>query len=323
MMFALAITGPTASGKTALSLELAKKLGLEIICLDSMQIYKDMNIGTAKPTEKERALVPHHVVDFLPFSENYNAESYRADAMRAVRDITSRGKIPLFVGGTGLYIDTLTGRGENGAPASDREYIEGRASAVRGPSDVHALWLELERIDPESAAAIHENNVKRVLRALEIYEKSGKTKTYFDNQSKKKKPELDIGMITLDFHKRELLYERADTRVDEMMREGLLAEVEGLARRGLFDGDTTASQAIGYKELGAYLRGAVTLDEAVTELKTATRRYAKRQLTWFRHEREAYRLFADTEDGVMRSVEELLAEAYSFAMNFIKNKNVT
>jgi tRNA dimethylallyltransferase len=274
-----------------------------------MQIYKEMNIGTAKPTPTEMATVRHHLVDFLSPSENYNAESYKADALRAVKDITERGKIPLFVGGTGLYLDTLCARGENLSPQSDREYIEARASEIKTPEDVHALWLRLYEIDPESAAATHENNVKRVLRALEIYEKSGFTKTHFDRESRKRAPEINIGIITLDFHDRELLYKRVNDRVDQMMREGLLDEVKALAAKGLFETDSTAAQAIGYKELGEYLRNEVTLQDAIEHLKLSTRRYAKRQLTWFRHNEGAYRLYVDDESGKMRECDELLDEA--------------
>ena len=315
----LALTGPTASGKTALSLGLAERLGLEVVCLDSMQIYKDMNIGTAKPTAQERERVPHHMVDFVPFWENYSTENYKADVIPVINDIYSRGKAPIFVGGTGLYVDTLMGRGENLAPPSDREYIEEKHSMIKTGEDVHALWLRLAEVDTESAAAIHENNVKRVLRALEIYEKSGKTKTYFDNESKKKAPLFDIGMITLDIHSRDLLYRRADDRVDEMLKAGLLTEVQELRDKGLFVGDTTASQAIGYKELGEYLSGKVTLSEAVENLKMATRRYAKRQLTWFRHVKDAYRLFIDTEDGKLRSYDDLLDEALAVCEKIIQN----
>ncbi len=321
MRWALALTGPTASGKTALSIELAKSLSAEIICLDSMQIYKGMDIGTAKPTEKERAAVPHHLVDFLPFSENYNAENYKDDATSVIDGILAGGKIPMLVGGTGLYADTLMSRGANAAPESDREYINARLSEIKTKEDVRALWQELFKVDPESAEAIHENNVKRVLRALEIYEKSGKTKTYFDNLSKKCEPALRIGMITLDFHNRELLYSRVNERVDAMMSEGLLEETERLAGEGLFDGDYTAAQAIGYKEIGEYLKGQATLPEAIENLKLATRRYAKRQLTWFRHVGDAYRLYMDTESGDMRPLSDALSEARSVFGSIIEEFN--
>ena len=315
--WALAVTGPTASGKTALSIALAKELSAEIVCLDSMQIYKGMDIGTAKPTADERAAVRHHLVDFLPFSENYNAENYKTDALYAVDGILERKNVPLFVGGTGLYIDTLTSRGENLAPESDKEYLNERLCAVKSAEDAHALWVELLMVDPESAEQIHENNVKRVLRALEIYEKSGKTKTYFDALSRAGEPALRVGMVTLDFHDRDLLYSRVNLRVDEMMREGLLSETERLRDEGLFDGDFTAAQAIGYQEIGEYLFGKCALAEAVENLKLATRRYAKRQLTWFKHERDAYRLYMDTEGGRMRDADDVLAEAKAACLGFL------
>ncbi len=323
MRWALALTGPTASGKTALSLQLAESLGAEIISLDSMQIYKEMDIGTAKPTKEERAKVPHHLVDFVPFSENYNAENYKTDALFAVDDILSRGKIPLFVGGTGLYIDTLTGRGENLAPESDKEYINARLAELKTEEDVHKLWETLLKIDPESAEKIHENNVKRVLRALEIYEKSGKTKSYFDSLSRKSAPPVRVEMITLDFHSRELLYDRVSARVDLMIKEGLLEECRRLSAKGLFARDTTAAQAIGYKEFGEYLADKCTLSEAMDSLKLATRRYAKRQLTWFRHEEGAYRLYLDGEDGILREPSEVFREAlevFAAKLNDLKNK---
>ncbi len=320
MRWALAITGPTASGKTALSIELAKMLGAHIVCLDSMQIYKEMDIGTAKPTLEERAAVPHHLVDFLPFYESYSAQNYKADALSAIDAILSHGAVPMLVGGTGLYIDTLTARGENLAPESDRDIINERLAGIKTKEDAHLLWKKLSDVDPESAEAIHENNVKRVLRALEIYEKSGKTKTYFDKLSREKTPALQICMITLDYHSRDLLYSRVDERVLQMMKDGLLGETKRLADKGLFNGELTAAQAIGYKEIGEYLLGKCSLSEAVENLKTATRRYAKRQLTWFKHERDAYRLYMDSPDGKMRSPEEITTEALEFFGEFIKNK---
>lgn len=313
MSFALALTGPTASGKTALSLSLAERLGCEIISLDSMQIYREMDIGTAKATAEERARVKHHMIDFLSPTESYSAEDYRADAMRAVCDIEARGKLPLFVGGTGLYMDTVI-RGTQPAspPSSDELKARLLASAVTD-AEREALWQRLLEVDPDSAAKTHKNNVRRVVRALEIYELTGKTKTYFDELSRTAAPDVRVGMITLDFHNRDNLYERVDKRVDEMMRGGLLSEVSSLYSRGLLLENTTAAQAIGYKELLSYISGESTLDEAVAQLKLSTRRYAKRQLTWFRHNEGAKRLYVDREDGALKGKDELLAELYAMA----------
>ena len=316
-MRALAITGPTASGKTALSLSLADRLSCEIISCDSMQIYRGMDIGTAKATPAERAAVPHHLIDIVSPHENYSVESYRADALRAASEITARGRLPLFVGGTGLYIDSLMRGGVSEVPGSDPEYREKTLASIKGEEDITALWERLAAVDPESAEKTHKNNIKRVIRALEIYDKTGKPKSLFDKETRLVSPDIDIGMITVDFHQRENLYARVDRRVDMMMEEGLLSEVEGLYSVGLLDGDSTASQAIGYKELIAHLRGECTLAEATEAIKLASRRYAKRQLTWFRHERGAVRLFADSESGVMKPAFELTAEAECAAINII------
>lgn len=320
MSFALAITGPTASGKTALSLALAEKLGCEIISLDSMQIYKRMDIGTAKATEEERARVPHHMIDFLEPDVSYSAEDYRADAMRVLRDIESRGKLPLFVGGTGLYMDTIIRGSEISSPPSSDELKERLLASAVNDEEREALWQRLNEIDPESAEKTHKNNVRRVVRALEIYELTGKTKTYFDKLSKSSAPDVKVGMITLDFHNRDNLYSRVDLRVDQMLEEGLLDEVKILYSEGLLDKGTTAAQAIGYKEFISYLEGECTLDEAADQLKLSTRRYAKRQLTWFRHNEDALRLYIDREDGAMKDKDELLEELYALADRLLENK---
>lgn len=312
MIFALAITGPTASGKTALSIDLAERLSCEIISCDSMQIYKGMDIGTAKATAAEREAVPHHLIDFLSPKESYSVESYRASAIECARDITRRGRLPLFVGGTGLYIDSVSRASAQDAPESDPAYREELLSEIQTDDDITALWERLREVDPESAEKIHKNNVKRVIRALEIYEKTGRPKSLLDRESKAERGEVYVGMITIDFLDRELLYERVDKRVDIMMNEGLLDEVRSLYEAGLISGGT-ASAAIGYKELMDYLEGRCTLDEAVANLKLASRRYAKRQLTWFRHEKDAKVIYADRPDGVMKSAEEMLSETLVLA----------
>ena len=319
MSFALAITGPTASGKTALSLALAERLNCEIISIDSMQIYKRMDIGTAKATAEERARVPHHMIDFLSPTENYSAEDYRADAMRVLSDIESRGRLPLFVGGTGLSMDTVIRGAVLLSPPSSEELKEKLLKSATTDEEREALWQRLREVDPESAEKTHKNNIRRVIRALEIYELTGKTKTYFDNLSKMNKPDVNVGMITLDFHNRDNLYSRVDLRVDAMISEGLIDEVSSLYSEGFLEKGTTAAQAIGYKEFISYLDGECTLDEAVEQLKLSTRRYAKRQLTWFRHNTDAKRLYIDREDGSMKNTDELLAELFALADELVEN----
>ena len=320
MLRALALTGPTASGKTALSLALSEQLGCEIISLDSMQIYRGMDIGTAKATEEERRRIPHHMIDFLSPREDFSTECYREGALAAAREITARGKIPLFVGGTGLYLDTLMRAENTEVPGADPEWRARMLESVKNDGDALALWQRLYEIDPESAEKTHKNNVKRVLRALEIYEMTGRPKSYFDALSLTRAPETDVGVITLDFHSREALYSRIDLRVDEMMKGGLLAEVERLYSEGQLKPDTTAAQAIGYKEMLSYIKNEATLEEAVDAVKLASRRYAKRQLTWFRHVESAYHLFVDNEDGTLRAQSEIVREAHAIFSKMLNQK---
>ncbi len=308
MIYSLAITGPTASGKTALSVKLAKKLSAEIISCDSMQIYKDMNIGTAKATDEEMAEIPHHMIDFLSPKEDFSVESYRAGAVKAASDISSRGRIPLFVGGTGLYIDSVMRAPIKNVPESSREYRDRMLESLKSEADIDALWQRLFEIDPESAEKIHKNNIRRVIRAIEIYEATGKTKSYFDRLSKEECNDIKVKMITLDFHNRENLYKRVDERVEIMMRQGLEEEVRALYGKGILTKNSTAAQAIGYKEIIDFIEGGTTLADAVELIKLSSRRYAKRQLTWFRHEEDAYRLYLDNEDGAMRGFDNVFDE---------------
>ena len=317
MIKAIAIVGPTASGKTRLSLELSERLGAEIISLDSMQIYKGMNIGTAKATEAERRRIPHHLIDFLSPNESYSTERYRADALKCAREITRRGKVPLFVGGTGLYLDTLLRAPQTKTPESSPEYRDKILAGLKTSEDVHALWEKLLSVDPESAEKIHENNVRRVIRALEIYETTGITKTRLDEESKAKARDIEILVLSLNFNSRDTLYWRIDKRVDEMMEEGLLSEVRLLYEGGFLDGESTASQAIGYKELLPCITENADLNEAVELLKQSTRRYAKRQLTWFRHV-DTRPVMMDDENGNLRSFEEILTEALEIINTEIK-----
>ena len=311
MIKALAIVGPTASGKTALSLALAERLGGKIISCDSMQIYSGMDIGTAKATADEQARAEHFLIDFLDPRESFSVECYRKMAMDAARNISSSGSIPVFVGGTGLYIDSVMRLENSGAPESNEEYRKEQMNIALEEGGEDILWNRLRQVDPDSAEKIHKNNVKRVIRALEIYDATGKTKTWFDSQTNAPNPEISVKMIALDFHNRDLLYDRVNRRVDIMMEEGLLSEVKALYDAGMLKPETTAAQAIGYKEIVDYIEGRCTLPEAVDEIKLSSRRYAKRQLTWFRHERDAIHLMVDREDGGMKSADELLAEAIS------------
>lgn len=307
MIFAPAITGPTASGKTALSLRLAEDFGFEIISADSMQIYRGMDIGTAKATAQERARVPHHLIDIITPSEQFSACDYREMAANAARDIVSRGKFPLFVGGTGLYLDSII-RADTlkDAPESSREFRE-TVGIPESDEEKKALWERLFAVDAESAVKIHPNNTRRVIRALEIYETTGIPKSVLDKRSREKGSEFDVLIITLDFHERENIYRLIDRRVDGMLADGLYGEVEALAESGALTADSTAGQAIGYKEMLRAVKGEITLPEAAEAIKLATRRYAKRQLTWFRHT-DAVRVMADRESGELRDTCELYAE---------------
>ena len=262
------------------------------------------------------------MIDFLPPSESYSAEDYRADAMRALADIESRDRLPLFVGGTGLYMDTVMRGAELMSPPSSEELKARLLASATTDEEREALWQRLLEVDPESANKTHKNNVRRVVRALEIYELTGKTKTYFDELSRQSAPDVKVGMITLDFHNRDNLYERVDLRVDQMMEEGLLDEVKTLYHGGILVKNTTAAQAIGYKEIISYLDGECTLEEAVDFLKMSTRRYAKRQLTWFRHNEGAKRLYIDREDGKMKDKDELLSELYALADELLKQERI-
>lgn len=316
MIFSLAITGPTASGKTALSLSLAERLSGEIISSDSMQIYKGMDIGTAKATREERARVPHHLLDIVLPSENFSAFRYRECAIECASGIFESGKVPIFVGGTGLYIDTLRRAPGTDIPEASEEYRRKILDGIRSEEDIDALWQKLRAVDSDSAEKIHKNNIKRVIRALEIYDATGITKTEFDRRSREPSPEIFVGMITLDFHNRDTLYSRIDERVDIMMGEGLVDEVKALYLQGAIPDGSTASQAIGYKEIISYLDGECALEEAVEKIKLASRRYAKRQLTWFRNTEGACTLYLDDEDGNMRPFAEIVSEALAFADDF-------
>lgn len=275
----ICIVGPTASGKTALSIALAKKLGGEIISGDSMQIYKGMDIGTAKPAEEEKEGIAHHMLSIAEPSENYSAARYVKDASACADDIISRGKLPIVVGGTGLYIDSLV-KGTEFAEFCEDESLRRELWNIYEEKGADFLHDMLKKADEKRAGEIHKNNVKRVIRALEVYECSGKTISSHDEETKKRPPRYDATYIGLRFEDREKLYSRINLRVDEMFRRGLADEVESLLQSGVSP-SATSMQAIGYKELVAYFEGKISLFEAAEEIKKASRRYAKRQMTWF------------------------------------------
>ncbi len=275
----LAVVGPTASGKTAISVELAKRLGGEVVSCDSMQVYRRMNIGTAKPTEEEMSGIPHHLIDAVEPDAPFSCAEYVTLAGEAVKDISARGKLPILCGGTGLYLDRFL-CGEMEETHADED-LRASLFAFAEKEGGEALHERLRSVDPESAEAIHPNNVKRVVRALEIYEQTGIPKSEFDRRSQVIESPYDAIVIGLHYPRREVLYERINRRVDVMLTDGLLEETKQLREEGVFDVNLTAAQAIGYKELLGYLDGHETLAEATENLKTATRRYAKRQLTWF------------------------------------------
>ena len=276
----VAVVGPTASGKTALAIALAKKFGGEIISCDSMQVYRDMNIGTAKPDEAEMDGIKHHMLDFADPKQIYTCADYVRDAQKAIDEIVSNGKVPIICGGTGLYLESLLRGGSFEETETDPEYRQEleKIADEKGNEYLHEM---LAKVDPESAAATHFNNRKRVIRALEIYKCCGIAKSELDRRSRIPESKYDSLTIGLRFNDRSVLYERINKRVDLMLEAGLEEETRGLLNDGIFDSNGTAKQAIGYKELLGYLKGDMSYNDAVEQLKTATRRYAKRQMTWF------------------------------------------
>ena len=275
-----AVVGPTASGKSALALELAQRYGGEIISCDSMQLYRKMDVGTAKPTAEEQSCIKHHMIDVADPCEVFSCADYVALADEIIRDVHSRGKLPIVCGGTGLYLDSLL-RGEDFKPGLTDDTLRAELLAYAAENGNEALHACLREIDPESAEQIHPNNVKRVARAIEIYRISGVKKSDIDKSSRESEPRFDIRCVGLFYTDRASLYKRIDDRVDAMLDGGLVKETEMLLNMGVFDVNSTAAQAIGYKEILPYIRGNESLESCVEQLKTATRRYAKRQITWF------------------------------------------
>ena len=276
------LTGPTASGKTALSIRLAKQYGCEIICMDSMQIYRGMNIGTAKPTAAEMEGIPHHMLDVASPTEAFSVARYQEMAEACAEDILRRGKQPLFVGGTGFYLRALRhpmAMGEVAGDESIRRELEAQAAEDGGKELLHA---QLAQVDPDTAARLHVNDVRRVVRALEVYRLTGTPFSKQPQMEQESRLRYRVATLTME---RETLYRRIEKRVDMMLDDGLVNEVQSLLDSGV-PTDAQAMKAIGYKEIVPYLRGEWPLEKAVYELKLGTRHYAKRQLTWMRREED-------------------------------------
>lgn len=289
----IALVGPTASGKTSLAVEIARRCDGEVVSADSMQIYSELSIGTAKPNDGEMHGIPHHLVGFMSISEEYSVANYVDDARKEIREINDRGKIPIVCGGTGLYVDSLLTNTEFSEIKSDPKLRES-LFAFAEENGREALFERLKAVDPKTADKLHFNNLGRVVRALEVYEITGKPISEHQRLSRSVPSPYDVCYIGTSYRDREKLYSKIEKRIDAMLSEGLVDEA-----RFLFEHyeHGTAAQAIGYKEFFPYFRGESTLDEAVDLLKRETRRYAKRQLTWFRRNEKINWIYWDDYDS--------------------------
>ena len=304
----ICIAGPTASGKTALAVELAKELNGEVVSCDSMQVYKHMDIGTAKPTAEEMQGIPHHMLDVAQAWEDFSVSRYCNQAAPIVDDIIAQGKTAIIAGGTGLYMDSLI-RGNNFAPFPStgvREALEARAEA----EGIQPLLEELAQVDPESAGRLHPSDRKRIIRALEVYRETGITITEHNRRTREVPPKYRPVWLGLDFSDRAALYRRIDRRVERMLEAGLLDEIRSLLESGIPE-TCTAMQAIGYKEFLPVLRGERGLCDAAAEVCQSSRRYAKRQLTWFRRNPNMHWIVREEDgapDEIIRQARQILQE---------------
>lgn len=311
-----AIAGPTASGKTALAVELALRMNGEVVSFDSMQVYTDLSVGTAKPDMDERRGVPHHLFDLLPPGEDFSCSDFCDAARSVISDITARGKLPILCGGTGLYLDSLL-QGDGLSAAGADESLRQKYAEMAEAEGVDAVHTRLAEVDPDSAAAIHPNNVKRVIRAIEIYELTGVTKTEWDRRSKAISGSYNAAVLVLTFRDRELLYDRIERRVDIMMESGIVEEAKMLYEAGVLHSGKGVSQAIGYKEFVPYFEGTRALAEVRDDIVLATRHYAKRQITWFSRRGEECAIYVD-EGGKVRSLSDIADEAEERVKNIIR-----
>lgn len=297
------IVGPTASGKTALSIELAKKLDGEIISSDSMQIYKDMDIGTAKVTKEEAQGIKHYLVDFVSPDQRYTVSDFKKDAEAAIKEILNKGKVPIVVGGTGLYVNSLIYGIEYQDMKIDEEYRNELMNRAEDPVELEKMWNEANAIDPDAMQKISKNDKKRIVRVLEIFKSTGKTKTEHEILSRQKGVEYDYKVFGISMD-REKLYERINLRVDLMIEAGLEDEVRNLLNK--YNEFPTAMQGLGYKEVKEYFDGILTREEMIEKIKQESRRYAKRQLTWFRRNEEI--IWLDKEDGLEENLKTIFEE---------------
>ena len=299
----IVIVGPTASGKTGLSIELAKRIGGEVISADSMQIYKDMNIGTAKVTEEEKDGIEHYLIDIISPEERYTVSNFKKDAEKAIKEILAKGKVPIIVGGTGLYVNSLIYGIEYQEMEYDEEYRNSLMKKAETESGLKELYDEAVRIDPEAMKKIFPSDKKRIIRVLEIFKSTGKTKTEQEILSRQNGVPYDYKVFGI-MRDREELYERINLRVDLMIKQGLVDEVKSIYEK--YKKFPTAMQGLGYKEVIWYLENKISYDEMIELIKKETRRYAKRQMTWFRKTENI--IWLDAKEPIENSIERITKE---------------
>ena len=298
----IVICGPTASGKTALSIELAKRINGEIISADSMQIYKDMDIGTAKPTAEEMGDIKHYLIDCISPDVRYSVADFKKDAINAIEEIVSKGKRPIVVGGTGLYVDSLIYGIDYNEVKTDLNYRDYLEKVIEEKGLDH-LYNKACEIDPEAMNKISKNDKKRICRVLEIYKSTGKTKTQLEIESRQKESKYEFDVFAINME-RSVLYERINKRVDIMINNGLIDEVKNLI--GKYDEIPTAMQGLGYKEVVQYFDGIYSKEEMIDKIKMESRRYAKRQITWFKRNKSIHWL--DATNGINKNINIILEE---------------